>query len=273
MTTVVVWKSDNDFSADINVGNIIVASDSKASIPKGTLTENCTKLFEIPIKCQITDDFMSGEERQETSSNLVVAMAGSTIVAHNVVFSLQQALSRLVGASMPTVNEIAKFSASVATSLTREAGLLMGVNALSEIILIGNSSNKVEVISIKPTMASPVTYAYEIISDYPYAIGTGSKQFYKLYQNEIDKRATNESKTQVPVRVLDKFFVNGNADSKSGGELQILSISSKKVTRFSPMRWDSAKENYTKTFYDQEILGQAIGSAHIGTSNWLLDDC
>lgn len=273
MTTVVFWESDNDFSADIKIGNIIVASDSRVSIRTGTLTDNCTKLFEIPIICQITDDFMSGEEREKINSNLVVAIAGSTIVAHNVVFSLQQALSRLVGDSIPTILEIANFAASVATSLTRDAGLLLRGGALSEIVLIGNSSNSVKTISIKPTTEVPVTYNYEIISNYPYAIGTGSEFFYDQYQKEIKERANNESMTQIPVKILDKFFVNGKADPKSGGELQILSISLKEVTRFSPMRWDSEKENYTKTFYDQEILGLAIGAAHIATSNWLLDDC
>lgn len=273
MTTVVLWKSIDQFSADIGEGDIIVTSDSRASVPCGTLTDNCTKIFELPVRCQVTNDYMDSDKREEFNSSIVVAIAGSTTVAHNVVFSLQQGLSRLVGMSVPSTDDIAQFTSKVATSLTREVGTLLGKGALTEIIIVGNLAGPVDIFSIKPGGNVPIVYRSDVIRDFPYAIGSGAKKFTQLYQDAIRAWPQEASITQAPMRVFDEHFVKGGADPKSGGDLQILSISRKTVTRFMPMRWNDKMGNYTKLFYGQDLIDCAIGPARIATSNWLLDNC
>lgn len=120
MTTVVFWEANSTLTSDMVDGGINAIADSRVSSSSGVLTDNCSKLFEIPVRCQVTEDEITFQNRSDHYYNILVGIAGSTLVAQNTVFCLQQTLCRLVGKELPSTVDIASFTASVMTSLTRE---------------------------------------------------------------------------------------------------------------------------------------------------------
>lgn len=273
MTTVVLWNSSSLISSSMKDGGINIIADSRVSDGSTVLTNNCAKIFEVPIHCQTTDDGITFTDREDHYDNLVVGIAGSTLIAHNLVFCLQQTLCRLVGKSVPSIDEIAIFTASVLKNLSNEVGIMRPESAFSEVVLVGNKGDKTISMSIKPNKTGPLEYNVSYIEEFPYAMGSGAKAFLSEYKRKIKLCTTENSLVQLPIRIFDEHLLQSQNDPHTGGELQMLCISEEGVSRFIPMRWNEDDDNYQRKFFGQDILNTAIGNAKIASSTFLLDDC
>ena len=273
MTTIVIWDVKESFHPDIPPGAILAISDSRTSTGAGVLTDNCSKIFEVYARCEIRNNWQIELSGPTENKSITVAIAGSTLVAHNVVFCLQQGLYRLVGAAMPTMMEIAEFAASVASRLTKEIGFQMAQRALSEVVLIGHDEDGIiKTISIKPSVNAANLYNIIEIKDYPYTFGSGSEKFSKEYSARSLETADESIRGQLPLMIFDELFLLGDGDKDTGGDLQMVATTLDGLTRFSPMRWNASKEAYSLTFYGEEISKKKIGNAHIAHHPWQLND-
>lgn len=273
MTTVVFWKVQSPLSLDMKVGGINVIADSRVSNGSSVLTNNCAKIFEVPVHCQITDDEVTFQDRVDHYTNIVVGISGSTLIAQNTVFCLQQTLCRLVGTEMPSIVDIATFAASVLTNLSKEVGIITPKTAYSEIVIVGMNGNETQAYSIRPNDEGPLEYYYTKIDAFPYAMGSGAKVFNREYDKVNLDEISDNSLEQLPIRIFDEHLIQSESDPHTGGELQMLTISGEGVSRFIPMRWNEAEFNYKRELFGQNILEKAIGNSRIASSTWILDDC
>lgn len=277
MTTIVVWKVEESFHIDAPSPAIWLASDSRASSHGGKLTDNCAKVFELNVRCQVRKDFFAELSGPTEHRSLALAAAGNTLVAHNVIFCMQQGLNHLVGPEVPSIYEIADFAARIAARITTEVGTLERDHALTHLIIAGVDDNdELIAIHLKPALSSTaVSYRCNKIEEYPYAIGSGAGIFRSQYTEKMRQDGNSippQLAGQVPIQVFDEFLLEQSSDLNTGGTLQLISVGHTKTSVYTPFRWSEPAGAYVYEFFGENIGKSAVGNAHIGTSKWQLND-
>ncbi|MFM0008154.1 hypothetical protein PQR57_45505 [Paraburkholderia dipogonis] len=292
MTTVVVWRTKQSFSG-VPDDAIFLIADSRASSTAGeggVLTDRCAKVFEVPVLVR-AKDFRS-------TATLVMAVAGHTLVAHNAVFCLQQALVALVGSRMPTVSEIVQFAAKILADLTIDVGTLHQEKALSELVIAGTteSGTSPEAWSLRPNIvSSAISFKAELLdlSDEPYCTGTPDdvKEFRSAYASKIAVARTSHEEQylvdQLPIVCFDRAFLVERSARKTGGELQMVATNGSDALRFMPFRYEVSQAElsgdparqagdwmgmYRFMFFGSDVFGVKIGDCSIGLEPWQLAD-
>lgn len=292
MTTVVVWKTKQAFQA-VSDEAIWVIADSRASAiggREGVLTDRCAKVFEVLVRVR--------RDSYSATATIAMAVAGHTLVAHNVIFCLQQALGALVGTRLPTVAEVVEFAAKVLRDLTADVGVLDQSKAFSELIIAGatDSRESVEAWSLRPkfTDAEFVVEATQLdLSHSPYCTGVRSdvEQFERTYTVMLQRSvALGEEQylvDQLPIMCFDKLFLAGRMSKRTGGEMQIVAAEAQETKRFMPFRYEASQAElsndptkqvgdwmgmYRFMFFGSDVFGVKIGGCSIGINPFQLDD-
>ncbi|GGD93711.1 hypothetical protein [Caballeronia grimmiae] len=292
MTTVVIWQTRQSFSS-VPDNAIWLIADSRASSTAGgggILTDRCAKVFEVPVRVR-SRDF-------DSTATLAVAVAGHTLVAHNAVFCLQQALAALIGSRLPTVNEVVEFAAKILGDLTMDVGFLQRDKAFSELIIAGATEpdTSPEAWSLRPKIIKGVTTIEMTLLDLsegPYCTGVAPdvEAFRVAYQAKLadDRKKGREQYLldQLPITCFDKIFLVEKSAEKTGGEMQIVATNGIDTLRFMPFRYepsqaelsgDPAKQigdwmgMYRFLFFGSDVFGAKIGECQIGLEPWQLAD-
>jgi len=292
MTTVVVWQSKQLFSA-VPDGAIWLIADSRASSTAGeggVLTDRCAKVFEIPIRLR-SKDF-------DSRATLAVAVAGHTLVAHNAVFCLQQALGKLVGTKMPTVGEVVKFAAKILEDLTVDVGALHQEKAFSELVIAGATEPGIpaEAWALRPKIVDGVIAVEPQLlnlSDEPYCTGIARdvNAFRAAYTAElaVDRKNGKEQYLldQLPIKCFDRIFLVEKSAEKTGGEMQMVATKGSDTLRFMAFRYEASQAElsgdttkqvgdwmgmYRFMFFGSDVFGVTIGECSIGLEPYQLAD-
>jgi hypothetical protein len=292
MTTVVVWQTKQSFSG-VPDDAIWLIADSRASSTAGeggVLTDRCAKVFEVPVRVR-SKDF-------DSTATLVVAVAGHTLVAHNTVFCLQQALGALVGLQMPAVREVVKFAAKILRDLTIDVGTLHQEKALSELVIAGATEPGIspEAWSLRPRIvngAIAVEPQLLDLSDGPYCTGIPEdvKAFHAAYVARLAAGRKNGKEQylldQIPITCFDRIFLVEKSAEKTGGEMQIVATNGSDASRFMPFRYEASQAElsgdpakrvgdwmgmYRFMFFGSDVFGVKIGECSIGLEPWQLAD-
>jgi hypothetical protein len=273
MTTIAVWKVE---TIESHLGNpaIWIVSDSRASMTasngsSNTLTDKCAKLIEVEINASIKNKIIK--------STILIAVAGNTLVAHNTVFAAQLALKNLVGDRFPTLHEVATYLSEFVTSITKEVAVIHQKSSECELVIIGTENNIVNVYSIKPYFLENNGYLVEKIEKFPYVFGIDSKTYEDAIKKELKEIKSDDSNykgkvDQRPIIVFDRIFFTDKKSPKTGGELQIVAVGTKKLQRYMPHRWNDSTQEYEYYMFGENTWKKRIGECSIGILPWQLSD-
>jgi hypothetical protein len=131
MTILATWHSEE---------RLWIASDSRLSDGGGTLIEEGVKIFELPVVCRGPSAAQSGFlEDVYHASRVGLACGGSSLLYHQIHANLLALLGNLIGArgAVPSLGQIADFTAEVATQYVRSLGLRLPDSADQLQLLIG----------------------------------------------------------------------------------------------------------------------------------------
>lgn len=269
MTTIAVWKT---FEIESQLGNpaIWVVGDSRATLKNGseisTLTDRCAKIFEVDVRVSNGKEILC--------STILIAIAGSSTVAHNTIFCVQLTLKYLVGERLPNALELANYVRDIILNITREVAFSIKGNAMCEAIIIARDGLTPKAYTLKAEIKqNNIDYSIEEVCDFPYVIGSDSIKFITFMKEIIEKcENNNEIIDQAPIYAFDRFFVEQNSSLKTGGELHIAAAGRKLVQTYRAMRWNNETGMYEFYVFGMDTFGRKIGDCSIGINPWQLGD-